>query len=65
MAKKTVYFEVVGKTGAGPGEAEAAPVTAFDTDGKTGAEQEIVPVEVSPADLPIQFTVSPARLAPK
>lgn len=71
MAKKTVYFEVVGKTGAGPGEAEkntpegGSPVTAFDTDGKTGAEQEIVPVEVSPANLPVQFTVSPARLAPK
>ncbi|HWA11084.1 MAG TPA: hypothetical protein VG838_16705 [Opitutaceae bacterium] len=73
MAKKTVYFEVVDhKTGAGPTEkaeeprgGEAPPVSAFDTDGKTGAEQEIVPVDVTPADLPVQYTVSPARLSPK
>lgn len=71
MAKKTVYFEVTDhKTGSGPADEtakslEPAAVTAFDSDGKTGAEQEIVPVEVVPADLPVQYTVSPARLAPK
>ncbi len=65
MAKKTVYFEVVGKTGAGPGDdAKSTPITAFDNDGNPAGEQEIVPVEVAPADLPVQFTVSPARLAP-
>ena len=71
MAKKTVYFEVVDrKTGSGPAEAdkssgEPAAVTAFDSDEKTGASQEIVPVQVAPADLPVQYTVSPARLLPK
>lgn len=61
MAKKTVYFEVAERKVTGDGAAATGPVTAFD--GKaTTTEQEIVPVEVVPADLPVQFTVSPARL---
>jgi len=59
MAKKTVYFEVAERKTTGDGAA-TGPVTAFD--GKATTEQEIVPVEVVPADLPVQFTVSPARL---
>lgn len=59
MAKKTVYFEVAERKAIGDG-ASTGPVTAFD--GNAATEQEIVPVEVVPADLPVQITVSPARL---
>jgi hypothetical protein len=58
IAKKTVYFEAIDpKTGG-----KSSPVTAFDNNGDPTTEQEIVPVEVVPANLPVQFTVSPARL---
>ncbi len=60
MAKKTVYFEVTERKVGVDGAAATGPVTAFD--GKGTTEQEIVPVEVVPADLPVQITVSPARL---
>jgi hypothetical protein len=42
----------------------STPVTAFDNDSKSGTVQEIVPVEVVPVSLPVQYTVSPARLGP-
>ncbi len=50
MAKNTVYFEVADrKTGSGK--------TAFDS-----PEQEIVPVEVVPAEMSTPFVASPARI---
>jgi hypothetical protein len=65
MAKKTVYFEVRERTnsGSGPG----GTVTAFDggnaeNGGGNSGTSEIVPVEVVPAKLPVQFTISPATL---
>ncbi len=74
-AKKTVYFEVrerqidAGplKAGAQPDTDATAPVTAFDGDssGVSGAPTtvvEIVPVPLVPANLPVQYTVSPATL---
>ena len=68
MAKKTVYFDVREKpaTGEGAGgEGGEGPVTAFDgADGSSSnaTTTEIVPIETVPADLPTQFTVSPATL---
>lgn len=53
MAKRTVYFETRAvATGEG--------VTAFD--GDAPAVTEIVPVETIPANLPVEFTVSPANI---
>lgn len=54
-----------GTTGGGEGgEGDGGPITAFD--GNTGTSsvtnREIVPIEVVPANLPVQFTVSPATL---
>src|SRR4051812_25744613 len=74
LAKKTVYFEVqerpmgrAEKTSAA--EATDTPagsaVTAFDGNSGRNAERtvrEIVPVEVLPTDLPVQFTISPSRI---
>ncbi len=77
MAKKTVYFEVREKkdaltlgstenqaTSAGGGD--AAPVTAFDSTTPTTSSSvsrgEIVAVPVVPAELPVQYTVSPATI---
>jgi hypothetical protein len=55
MAKRTVYFDVRGSvTGDGSGQ------SPFDA--ANAAAHEIVPVEVIPTSLPVQFTVSPARL---
>jgi hypothetical protein len=51
MAKNTVYFEVASRTTAPNGK------TAFDS-----AEQEIVPVEVVPANLPPPFVASQSRM---
>jgi len=59
MAKKTVYFEVAERRVSGE-ETATGPVTAFDSNG--GTEQEIVPVEVVPAELPVQYNISPAKL---
>ncbi len=73
MAKKTVYFDVTErKTGGAAGEKASSeaggnsesPITAFDSDGRPETVQEIIPVEVVPVSLPVQFTVSPARLGP-
>jgi hypothetical protein len=73
MAKKTVYFEVTEKKTGGSsdtkasseaGTASAGPVTAFDNDGQPTTVQEIVPVDVVPVNLPVQYTISPARLGP-
>lgn len=77
MAKKTVYFEVREKRenssdggadgadsplGGGSGS-EGGPVTAFDGSTSTNSPNvEIVPVEVVPINLPVQFTVSPATI---
>jgi hypothetical protein len=51
MAKNTVYFEVADRKTNGGGK------TAFDS-----PEQEIVPVVVVPANLPVPFVASPARI---
>jgi len=70
-----VYFQATEKnTGApagqkasseaGTGPAPSEPVTAFDNAGQPTTVQEIVPVEVVPVNLPVQYTVSPARLGP-
>jgi hypothetical protein len=74
VAKKSVYFEAVDRTvgtgaegaenlvaGAGSGEKQDtgdSGVSAFD-DGPT---QVLVPVEVVPVKLPVEYTVSPARV---
>ncbi len=76
VAKRSVYFEAVERpagggeeaagdnlvAGAGDGEAtgEAAGVSAFDD--AAAATQEIIAVEVVPVVLPVEFTVSPARV---
>lgn len=68
MAKKTVYFEVRDKQSGdgGPGDTAAGDgsgITAFDgSDTPGGGTREIVPVEVIPINLPVQFTVSPATI---
>jgi hypothetical protein len=67
MAKKTVYFEVREKSNSSSGTGEeGSGVTAFDGSGGGGGSttttREIVPVEVVPTTLPVEFTVSPARL---
>lgn len=55
-------------SGAGDGDGGdnqgTSPVTAFDgaTDGSNGTPREIVPVEVVPINLPVEFTVSPATI---
>jgi hypothetical protein len=54
-AKRTVYFDVRGST-----RAEGGGLTSFD--GTTTEAHEIVPVEIIPTNLPVQYTVSPARL---
>lgn len=59
-----------GESGAAEGgttttSSAGTPVTAFDgaTSGGSGIViREIVPVEILPVELPVQFTVSPARL---
>lgn len=77
MAKKTVYFEVREKRenssdggadgaetplGGGSG-GEGGAVTAFDGSTSTNSPNvEIVPVEIVPINLPVQFTVSPATI---
>ena len=78
MAKRTVYFEErelsLGGRGAAGSESTAAgsgssadgsaPITAFD--GNSGASsvtiREIIPIEVVPVNLPVEFTVSPASI---
>jgi hypothetical protein len=72
VAKKSVYFEAVDRTvgsgaegadnlvaGAGENqETGGGGVSAFDD----APVQELVPVEVVPVKLPVEFTVSPARV---
>jgi hypothetical protein len=73
MARKSVYFEVRDKkpdgssseaAGAGNDGTNAA-VTAFDggtaTAGST-LNREIVPVEILPTKLPVEFTISNASI---
>lgn len=71
LAKRTVYFEERERKLdlAGPStDTESllnGPVSAFDGTGGTatgGTIREITPVEILPSDLPVQFTVSPARI---
>lgn len=79
MAKRTVYFEVREQTldgsqaagGETPVDGAAADegdgtITAFDGDNAKGPTtvREIVPVEVVPGNLPVQFVVSPASIIP-
>lgn len=56
MARRTVYFEVADRKDNFDTEADSESV--FTTDDET--EQEIRPVEVVPAELPVQFTISPS-----
>jgi hypothetical protein len=74
IAKKSVYFEAVDRTvgdgtagaadtlvaGAGDATTDASGVSAFDGP----PEQVIIAVEVVPVKLPVEFTVSPARVNP-
>ncbi|MBI5694111.1 MAG: hypothetical protein HZC55_28885 [Verrucomicrobia bacterium] len=71
MARKTVYFEVREKgdassdTAAGAGDGGTSgftPVTAFDGTTSGGSSREIVPVEILPTQLPVEYTVSNASL---
>jgi hypothetical protein len=62
IAKSTVYFQVTQTKLTTSAAQPPARVTAFDNEGATGTQQEIVPVEVVPASLPVQYTISPARL---
>jgi hypothetical protein len=59
MAKRTVYFET-------RAVADGEGVTAFDGDANGPAQTaaEIVPVEIVPTNLPVEFTVSPATILP-
>jgi hypothetical protein len=59
MAKRTVYFET-------RAIADGEGVTAFDGDANGPAQTatEIVPVEIVPTNLPVEFTVSPATILP-
>ena len=65
MATRTVYFEeralAVGDRGAAEGVTSGL-VTAFDGDGVAPTLREIVPIEILPTNLPVEFTVSPARI---
>lgn len=64
MAKRTVYFETRDiAPGAQNGNGNGNAVTAFDGDGgNTVSLPEIVPVELIPTNLPVEFTVSPATI---
>lgn len=71
MAKRTVYFEERERPEDGSEAlddavaegAEGGAITAFDEPaGAGGGIREIVPVEVVPGDLPVQFTISPAQI---
>jgi hypothetical protein len=78
MARKSVYFEVRDKKTGGTGTDEAgstaagasadgtnANVTAFDggtATGGTNLNREIVPVEILPTKLPVEFTISNASI---
>lgn len=48
----------------GNGEGGDAPITAFDGNSATSSVtvREIVPIEVVPTNLPVQFTISPAKI---
>ncbi|MEX2043845.1 MAG: FecR domain-containing protein [Opitutus sp.] len=66
LAKRTVYFEERIVDVNTPVDAiDSGVVTAFDE--AAGAEtnspvREIVPIEIVPRDLPVQFTISPAQI---
>jgi hypothetical protein len=78
MARKSVYFEVRDKKTGGTGTDEAgstaagasadgtnSSVTAFDggtATGGTNLNREIVPVEILPTKLPVEFTISNASI---
>jgi hypothetical protein len=62
MAKRTVYFDVrERKADSADGDGVSGAVTAFDGSGNA-VTREIVPIEIVPANLPVQFTVSPATI---
>jgi hypothetical protein len=64
MARRTVYFDVgEPNQNADNGAAGGLPngaVTAFNSD--DGSAQQLVPVEVVPVNLPVQFTISPSTI---
>ena len=77
-AKKSVYFDIrertetfaPGSDAAGSDAAGSAngdpnsPITAFDGNSATSSVtvREFIPIEVVPTNLPVQYTVSPAKL---
>lgn len=77
MARKSVYFEIRDKKGDGSEPAGSAndaaagastgtntfsPVTAFDGTTQSNSTSEIVPVEILPTTLPVEYTVSTATI---
>jgi hypothetical protein len=73
IAKNTVYFQVAtprinaanGKQAEPAASDTSNRVTAFDSqssNNNNNNQQEIVPVEVVPANLPVQYTISASRL---
>lgn len=62
-ARKKVYFEARDKENkTGGGGSAGDEVTAFNQEGAESDDQEIVPVETTPGDIPVQLTVSAANL---
>lgn len=59
MARKTVYFEVRDNKVDDQLAPESEEITAFD---EAEDEEEIVAVETTPGDIPVEFTVSAANL---
>ena len=73
MAKKTVYFEVRARQTTNASATNGSEVTVFNGntnttrsagDPFTNSNGEIIAVPVVPANLPVQYTVSPASLTP-
>lgn len=60
MARKTVYFETQQKETGGEVTQDGEEITAFDE--SEDEEEEIVAVETTPEDIPVQLTVSAASL---
>lgn len=64
VAKRTVYFEVREKvdTSTTTADASSSTVSAFTPTTTTTTTTELVAVPVVPVDMPVQYTVSPARI---
>lgn len=62
MARKTVYFEVAQSNDENDPARSGDEITAFDE--AEGEGDEIVAVETAPGEIPVQLTVSAAKLPP-